>query len=112
MANNFTTSVNIIRDTDREFQYIPTPNAKQVINQIVNDFKKGIRSFNIVGTYGTGKSSFLWAFEQSVKGTKRYYDPKFLDNAQYDFVKIIGSYSSIVEYFANIFEVQSEKNKQ
>lgn len=112
MANKFTTSINIIRDSEREFQYIPTPNAKQVVNQIVNDFKKGIRSFNIVGTYGTGKSSFLWAFEQSVKGAKRYYDPKFLDNAQYDFVKIIGSYSSIVEHFANVFEVQSEKNQQ
>ena len=39
MANNFTTSVNIIRDTDRDFNYIPTPNARQVVSQIVNDFK-------------------------------------------------------------------------
>ena len=27
MANKFTTSTNIIRDTDRELKYIPTPNA-------------------------------------------------------------------------------------
>ena len=26
-ANKFTTSTNIIRDTDRELKYIPTPNA-------------------------------------------------------------------------------------
>ena len=65
MATNFTTSVNIIRDTDRDYNYIPTPNTRQVVNQIVNDFKKGIRSFSIVGTYGTGKSSFLLAFEHS-----------------------------------------------
>lgn len=112
MANNFTTSVNIIRDTDRDFNYIPTPNARQVVSQIVNDFKKGIRSFNVVGTYGTGKSSFLLAFEQSVKGTKRYFEPNFLANSKFDFVKIIGSYSSIVEQFADAFEVQTNKNQQ
>jgi len=112
MANNFTTSVNIIRDTDRDFNYIPTPNARQIVSQIVNDFKKGIRSYNIVGTYGTGKSSFLLAFEQSVKGTKRYFEPNFLAKPIYDFVKIIGSYTSILEQFADAFEVQTNKNQQ
>jgi ribosomal protein S15P/S13E len=112
MANNFTTSVNIIRDTDRDFNYIPTPNARLVVSQIVNDFKKGIRSFNVVGTYGTGKSSFLLAFEQSVKGTKRYFEPNFLANPKYDFLKIVGSYTSIVEQFADAFEVQTNKNQQ
>ena len=112
MANNFTTSVNIIRDTDRDFNYIPTPNAKQVVSQIVNDFKKGIHSFNVVGTYGTGKSSFLLAFEQSIKGNKRYFEANFLVNPKFDFVKFIGSYSSIVEQFADAFEVQTNKNQQ
>lgn len=112
MANNFTTSVNIIRDTDRDVNYIPTPNAKQVVSQIVNDFKKGIRSFNIVGTYGTGKSSFLLAFEQSIKGTKRYFEPNFLVKPKYDFLKIVGSYASIVDQFAEEFEVKLNKNQQ
>ena len=112
MTNNFTTSVNIIRDTHRDFNYIPTPNAKQVVNQIVNDFKKGIRSFNVVGTYGTGKSSFLLAFEQSVLGTKRYFEPNFISNSKIDFVKIIGSYASIVEQFGDTFDVQLIKNQQ
>ncbi len=111
MANNFTTSVNILRDTERDFHYIPTPNAKQVVSQIVNDFKKGIRSFSIVGTYGTGKSSFLLALEQSIKGMKRYFDPNFIPNPNVDFVKIVGSYTSIVEQFADIFEVTTAKNK-
>ncbi len=111
MANNFTTSVNILRDTERDFHYIPTPNARQVVGQIVNDFKKGIRSFNIIGTYGTGKSSFLLALEQSVKGKKRYFETNFLTNPKVDFVKIVGSYTSIVEQFADIFEVTTNKNK-
>jgi len=112
MTNSFTTSINIIRDSDRDFNYIPTPNAIQVVSQVVNDFKKGIRSFNVVGTYGTGKSSFLLAFEQSVKGKKRYFEPNFPANTKFDLVKIIGSYSSIVEQFANTFKVQTNKNQQ
>lgn len=111
MANNFSTSVNIIRDIERDFNYIPTPNAKQVVSQIVNDFKKGIRSFNVVGTYGTGKSSFLLAFEQSIKGSRTYFEPNFLSNPATDFVKLIGSYSSITEQFASIFDVQSKQNQ-
>lgn len=111
MENNFTTSVNILRDTERDFHYIPTPNAKQVVSQIVNDFKKGIHSFNIIGTYGTGKSSFLLALEQSIRGGKRYFDPNFIANPKVDFVKIVGSYTSIVEQFADIFEVNTNKNK-
>jgi hypothetical protein len=111
MANNFTTSVNILRDTERNIHYIPTPNARQVVSQIVNDFKKGIRTFNIIGTYGTGKSSFLLALEQSIRGTKRYFDPNFMDNPKVDFIKIVGSFNSITEQFANTFEVTTTKNR-
>src|SRR6218665_1292383 len=111
MANNFTTSVNILRDAERDFHYIPTPNAKQVVSQIANDFKKGIRSFNIIGTYGTGKSSFLLALEQSIRGTKRYFDPNFIANPKVDFIKIVGSYASIAEQFADTFEVTATKNR-
>jgi len=110
MANKFSTSVNIIRDTDRDFNYIPTPNAKQVVGQIVNDFKKGIRSFNVVGTYGTGKSSFLLAFEQSLLGTKRYFEPNFIDKAKYDFIKIVGAYTSMIEDLSEKLDVQAKKD--
>src|SRR5690606_3178751 len=36
----------------------------------------------------------------------------FLVNPRYDFIKIVGSYSSIVERFADFFEVQANKNEQ
>ncbi len=111
MANNFSTSVNILRDTDKDFHYIPTPNSKLVVSQIVNDFKSGIRSFNIIGTYGTGKSSFLLALEQSIKGTNSFFEPNFGAFLKVDFVKLIGSYTSIVEQFADTFEVVTNKNK-
>ena len=40
MENKFSKSINIIRDTESNFEYIPTPNSRMVVNQIVNDFKK------------------------------------------------------------------------
>ena len=81
MATKFTTSINIIRDSERELNYIPTPNAIRVVNQIAADFKKGIRSFNIIGSYGTGKSAFLWAFQQSITGRKKHFGINLLPNA-------------------------------
>ena len=111
MTNNFTTSINILRDSERSFSYIPTPNAKQVVSQIVNDFKKGIRSFNVVGTYGTGKSSFLLAFEQSILGTKHFFEPNFLENPKVEFIKIIGSFTSIIDCFSDLFSISDVQNK-
>jgi hypothetical protein len=112
MANSFTTSVNILRDTGKDLNYIPTPNSKQVVNQIVNDFKKGIRSFNIIGTYGTGKSSFLLAFEQSVSGIQNYFETNLLPaQSKVEFIKFVGSYSSIIEQFADEFDVKTTKNQ-
>ena len=106
MQNNFSTSVNIIRDTDKIFNYLPTPNGKKVVTQLVSDFKKGLRCFNIIGSYGTGKSSFLWAIEQSITGRKRYFETSFIDNnSNYGFVKIVGSYASLKSKLANALNV-------
>ena len=69
MQNNFSPSVNIVRDNTKVINYITTPNAKQIFNQLVNDFKTGIHVFNLIGSYGTGKSSFLWALRQSLQTT-------------------------------------------
>jgi hypothetical protein len=111
MADKFTTSVNILRDTKRDFNYIPTPNGSQVVRQMVNDFKKGLRSFNVVGTYGTGKSSFLLALEQSLNGSRRYFEPNFLKDSNIDFIKLVGTYSSLIERFADQFKVADQKYK-
>ena len=67
MQTKFTTSINIERDFDKDLKYIPTINAKSIFNQLVNSFQTGIHSFNIIGSYGTGKSSFILAFEKKFK---------------------------------------------
>lgn len=110
MATKFTTSVNIIRDSERELNYIPTPNAVRIVNQIANDFKVGIRSFNIIGSYGTGKSSFFWAFQQSIQGKKKYFGINLVQNPNIGFINIVGEYKSIRETFADYFEVKNNRN--
>ena len=55
-------STNILRDAEREIDFIATPNSKEVFERIFVD--KGTKSFNLIGNYGTGKSTFLWACEQ------------------------------------------------
>jgi hypothetical protein len=110
MLTKFTTSINIIRDKGKNLNYIPTPNAIRIVNQIANDFKKGIRVFNIIGSYGTGKSAFLWALEESLTNNKKYFGINLLQNPTIDFLNIVGEYKSIKNVFAEILEVKGSKN--
>jgi hypothetical protein len=110
MQNKFTTSTNIIRDSNRSLNYIPTPNAVKVVNQISNDFKKGIRSFNIIGSYGTGKSTFLWAFQQSISTRKRIFDINIIQSPKTEIINFVGEYKSITSAFAEFFEISTTKH--
>lgn len=110
MVTKFTTSVNIIRDKESDLNYIPTPNAIRIVNQISNDFKKGRRSFNIIGSYGTGKSAFLWAFQQSAIKRKKYFGINLLPNAAIEFINIVGEYKSLRESLAELLEIENSKN--
>lgn len=60
-------SVNIEHNTANDFNYIVTENAKLVVGSLVNGFNSGHHSFTLIGTYGTGKSSFILAFENDIK---------------------------------------------
>jgi hypothetical protein len=110
MANKYTTSVNILRDANRDISYIPTPNAIKTVEQICSDFEKGIRSINIIGSYGTGKSSFLWALQHSVKNKKSFFNVNLVNNANAEFINIVGEFKSITEVFAEYFSLQNDRN--
>ncbi len=110
MQTKYTTSTNIIRDLTRELNYIPTPNSIGVVNQIVNDFKRGIRSFNIIGSYGTGKSSFLWALQQSITGKKNIFKINILQNPKVEIINLVGEYKSITNHFLDYFEISNTKH--
>jgi hypothetical protein len=95
MPIKYNTSVNIIRDADRELNYIPTPNAIQVAHQISNDFKKGLRAFTLIGSYGTGKSSFIWALQQELVKNGNFFNLRMLTNPSIGIINLIGDYTSV-----------------
>lgn len=109
MNIKYSPSVNIIRDSEKELHYLVTPNAERVAQQIANDFKKGFHSFNLIGSYGTGKSSFLWALEQSLRENQAYFDLALLPaKGKVEVLNFVGVYQSIIEAFAERLEVQNK----
>lgn len=94
----YTTSININYQDIKDFKYIPTPNAKNVVGTIVNSYNSGVHSFNIIGSYGTGKSSFIVGLEKNLK----FNDPILIKNIgqfngykEFDFLKILGDYAPL-----------------
>lgn len=110
MASKFTPSINIIRDTTRSIRYIPTPNAVKIISQIEQDFSSGIRAFNLIGSYGTGKSSFLLAFEQSLIGTAKHFELGVLPADSVSIINVVGEFDSLQRVLADKLELTSAGN--
>lgn len=73
MLSNFSPSINLHRDADKTLYYLPTPNAQAALRRIAQGMDSGQRSFNIVGSYGTGKSAFLWALVRQLMGQERIF---------------------------------------
>ncbi|WP_196801136.1 hypothetical protein [Prevotella sp. AGR2160] len=93
-------SANIENGFSESSQYIVTPNAKSVAATIVNGFQSGVHSFTIVGTYGTGKSSFLIALKEDLtdKRSGKYFiqNPKVLSSRKdFQVLDIIGDYDEM-----------------
>ncbi len=109
MKNRFNPSVNIERDKGKEINYISTPNAENVIKQIDEDYQKGIHAFTIIGSYGSGKSSFLWAFQDQLYSHKRHFESKVNLNGKnnYNIINIVGTYSSVEE----VLQKKTKKRK-
>ena len=90
-------SVNIEMNTASDFRYIVTENAKLVAGNIVNSFKSGHHSFSIIGTYGTGKSSFILALEDDLANSNNKLVKKgVLGSVKgFDFLNIVGDYAPL-----------------
>lgn len=104
----FSQSINILRDADREIIYYPTVNSKRIYHQLINDFKLGSHVFNIVGSYGTGKSSFLWALEQNLAKGKPYFAANSFAEGKVEVVRMVGEYLPIKESIALLFGIDHE----
>lgn len=105
MVRPFSPSVNIARDAEQDLTYHPTPNAKQVFGQLVNNYLSGIHCFNIVGAYGTGKSAFLWAFQQTLNKQHEYFrtEAGFKGIKGFRFEHFVGQYASLKQTLAQHF---------
>lgn len=114
MKTNFSPSVNIIRDFDKELNYIPTENANRVFKQIIGDFQTGTHAFNIIGSYGTGKSAFLWAFAKQLTDKHDFFgsiNSRFSEIRQYHFWNIVGDYVSISDAFHDYVLSQEARSR-
>ena len=110
MAKTFSLSANIENGFADGMQYLVTPNAQNAIHNIVNDFKSGIHSFTIIGSYGTGKSSFLLALEADLKKTgkqKFLLDAKNLSTAKsFEIMNIVGDYTEMSSLLSKALNVE------
>jgi hypothetical protein len=113
----FKISTNIERDADLNLDYIVTKNANEVYDRIVYNFGRSQHAFTVIGSYGTGKSTFLWALEKHLKGESKFSKPvngEFKGVKQFDFVRIVGDTSSFRDRFCEVFGIssfRSETNK-
>ena len=113
MKHTFSLSANIENGFAKDAQYIVTPNGQHAIHSIVSDYQTGIHSFTIIGTYGTGKSSFLLALESDLqKQRKQQYllNPKSLQQtAEFEILKIVGDYSEMSILLQRSLNVEGSK---
>lgn len=90
-------STNILRDENLDFDYIVTENSQSIFDSIWDSKKTHKKCFNLIGSYGTGKSSFLLAFEQTLRGNKLFFDrPIKKTESSPRFIKLIGTHNSIL----------------
>jgi len=110
MNSTFTPSINIERDKEKDFNYVVTSNARQIYDQIIQNRTSGVHSFTIIGSYGTGKSSFLVALRKNLKkkGTN-YFTPlngQFSDVDEFKFDFIVGKYGSLLDKLIEHFDLK------
>ena len=96
-SNNIST--NILRDESKQIDYVVTPNTKEIFDRIfINNYGSN-KSFNLIGNYGTGKSTFLWALEKNLNKEKIFFsnlNSEQDDVVDYEFIKIIGENDSLL----------------
>lgn len=102
MLKQYSPSVNIIRDQDKDLNYVVTPNTQSAFVKITNEYVFGVRSFTIIGAYGTGKSSFLWAFNKALNKEVNYFEEGHFNKFKgAESINIVGDYSSFIDAVAN-----------
>lgn len=109
-TNYFSPSINIQRDQDRSFQYIPTRNGERAFQKITSAFSQGTKSFNVIGAYGTGKSAFILALEKVLNHKASYFPNPFNGTIdQFENTFVVGEYTSFKQAFCDAFGLDGSK---
>ena len=110
---DYNISTNIIRDASKDLNYIVTPNATKIFERIFGAKKSSTKSFTIIGNYGTGKSSFLWALEKNLLKKKIYFSSVNNDKCKsYQFLKILGDSTSLTFAFQKSLGLDTESSSR
>lgn len=112
--SNFTPSVNLERDHERDIDYLVSPNSRASFQKILTNYEKGVRAFSVIGAYGSGKSSFLWAIEKTLNWDGDYFnifgDFEYLEGVES--IIIVGNYSSFQEAFAEALHLDKNSTQK
>jgi hypothetical protein len=102
----FKISTNIERDANVNLDYILTKNADDVFERIIYHYGRGQHAFSIIGSYGTGKSTFLWALQKHLEGKRKFSKSvasEFKGINSFQFSHIVGESYSFKEKFCEVF---------
>lgn len=98
MIKHFSPSQNILINNFDVADYIITPNVQEVFEAIVSNYTAGLRSINLIGAYGTGKSTFLNALNHHLNEAQIFIDGKnWKKYKRFDVLKLVGNYDSIID---------------
>jgi hypothetical protein len=104
----YSPSVNIVRDSSYSFNYIATPNATGTFSTLLNDINAGTKAHLLIGAYGTGKSSFLLAFKQTLEKSYTHFKgyTKIISSLpEFEVISIVGEYTSLEETIAKRYKL-------
>jgi len=109
----FSLSANIENGLAEGSQYIITPNVKKVAKELVDGYLSGIHSFSIIGTYGTGKSSFLLNLENDLTRNAKsisLINPNIISKGNYSILNILGDYRPLSDLICDKLGGESGDN--
>ena len=82
-------STNILKNDHSSFNYVVTKNTQSIYSLVTDALTQKVSCFNLIGSYGTGKSSFLVAMESTFTGKTQYFHGSKIAKRPH-FIKVIG----------------------
>lgn len=109
---SYNISTNIVRDENKELNYVVTPNAEKIFDRIFSNNAKTANSFMLIGNYGTGKSTFLWALEKTVNQQHIFFNNVDFKDNSFSFIKLIGDNKSFKISLAKTLKMSLDSSSE